>query len=115
MELMEVPDMNYNDGSFTFAKVLSEFGYFGVAAWAFAIYLLVHMIRRGRRDVRIAPSMSALTVSGVTVVVLGGFIRGTSYFSGPFVFGVYCLLISLKNGASVSQQRECNSVRGVSP
>jgi len=95
LELIEAGDSNYNDGSFTFAKVLSEFGWFGVALWALAIVLLVRMVFSSQLGALAGPATRALAVAAATVMVLGGFIRGTNYFSGPFLYGFYFLLMSV--------------------
>lgn len=92
LERLGLEDANYNDGSFTVAKILSELGVFGVAVWIFAGYLLFRMVRT-LRDARYeSRAVSALRVSAVVVLVFGGFVRGTGYFSGPFVLGLFFLL-----------------------
>lgn len=95
LHLIEAGDSNFNDGSFTFSKVLSEFGWFGVALWALAIALLARMVFAGRLGAVAHPVGRALLVGAATVMVLGGFVRGTNYFSGPFLLGLYALLVGV--------------------
>lgn len=87
-------DLNYNDGSFTLSKLLSELGLLGLAFWASASLVLARLtlVKSGRGLNGLAPDVQALLVSGITVITLGALIRGTNYLSGPFLFGLFCVL-----------------------
>lgn len=92
LEVMGLGAANFNDGSFTFSKIISELGIFGLVTWAGAICLLFRMVTKRDRMFSYSPIYIALSVSASLVLVIGGLIRGTSYFSGPFVLGLYFIL-----------------------
>ena len=103
LELMGLGAVNYNDGSFTFSKIVSELGIFGIVIWTGAAYLLFRMIVVRGRAIKAAPIYIALSVSAAMVLIFGGFIRGTTYFSGPFVLGLYFLLAHIVKPSEVSK------------
>jgi|GEM_PF-1573987 len=93
IELMGLGDANYNDGSFTISKVLSELGWLGAALWAAMLLVFIAFLRRLARGVRPQRRlMVALLVGMAAVLLLGSFIRGTGYFSGPFLAGLFALM-----------------------
>ncbi|MBV8033826.1 hypothetical protein [Roseateles sp.] len=93
IELMGLGDANYNDGSFTISKVLSELGWLGAAMWAVMLIVFVRFLRRLARGVRPGRRVTvALLVGMCAVLLLGSFIRGTGYFSGPFLAGLFALM-----------------------
>jgi O-antigen ligase len=94
LEFLEVADLNYNDGSFIVAKMLSELGLVGAALWLIMLAVLLRMARRMRLQSPRSSLWVALAVSAVTVITLGALVRGTNYFSGPFLLGLYFILSS---------------------
>jgi hypothetical protein len=91
LEFFDLGDSNYNDGSFTFSKLLSEFGVLAIV-WQLAV--LVFMFRAIRRMRAADPQQytwHAFLLGGVVVMSLGAFIRGTGYFSGPFLLGLWAM------------------------
>lgn len=94
LEAFDLNNINLNDGSFTIAKVLSELGIFGAVVWTLAGYLLVRMIREARHFKTDPRIFVALSVSAGVVLIFGGFVRGTGYFSGPFLLGYFFILLS---------------------
>ena len=96
LEFLQVGDLNFNDGSFTMAKVLSELGLVGAVLWLIMLTLLLRMMRRPPHQLlRSSPLSLALAVSAVTIITLGALVRGTNYFSGPFLLGLYFVLSTL--------------------
>lgn len=91
LEFFDLGDSNYNDGSFTFSKLLSEFG---VLAVVWQLGVLVFMFRAIGK-VRAADPQTytwhAFLLGCVAVMSLGAFIRGTGYFSGPFLIGLWAM------------------------
>ena len=100
LEVLGVGDLNYNDGSFIMSKLLSELGLLGLAFWAFAMLVLARIVfMKSRRPLgRLPADVHAMLVSGVTVITLGALIRATNYFSGPFVFGLFCVIFVCAHG-----------------
>lgn len=93
IELMGLGEANYNDGSFTISKVLSELGWLGAALWAAMLLVFITLLRGLARGVRSQRRlMVALLVGMAAVLLLGSFIRGTGYFSGPFLAGLFALM-----------------------
>jgi hypothetical protein len=93
LEFFDIGETNYNDGSFTFAKLLSELGFFGVALWVLMAALLWRIVQQHRANGMRMNSARALFLSAATVMVIGALIRGTNYFSGSFLLGIYGLFI----------------------
>lgn len=92
IELMNLGDANYNDGSFTISKLLSELGWLGAGIWAVLCLVFLAFLKRLGQGVR--PDrrlLVTLLVGMVAVLLLGSFIRGTGYFSGPFLAGLFSL------------------------
>jgi len=102
LELLQLEDQNYNDGSFILAKLLSELGLLGLLAWTSALGVLVRLTltKRYASMKQLSPEILALLVSGIAIVSVGAVIRSTNYFSGPFVFGVFCIFYAMAHGAS---------------
>lgn len=93
IELMGLGEANYNDGSFTISKVLSELGWLGATLWAAMMLVFIAFLRMLARGVRPTRRLTvALLVAMAAVLLLGSFIRGTGYFSGPFLAGLFALL-----------------------
>ena len=94
LSALQLADYNYNDGSFIFSKLLSELGILGALMWAAATGVVISLMLfryEGNMD-RINAETLALTLSGLTVITFGAVIRGTNYFSGSFLFGVFCII-----------------------
>ncbi|MDG0855377.1 hypothetical protein [Roseateles puraquae] len=108
IDLLGLGDANYNDGSFTISKVLSELGWLGAAMWGVMLLVFVHFLRRLAHGVKPERRVTvALLVGMVAVLLLGSFIRGTGYFSGPFLaglFGLMCLQRVLAEEAAERQK-----------
>lgn len=104
----QLEDLNFNDGSFTFSKIVSELGVVGVIIWLFGIYALVKITANQVRLTQFPNFFIALIVSGAVTLFLGGLVRGTGYFSGPFIFGLYCfLLLMMKANNTWSRKKRC--------
>jgi hypothetical protein len=92
LEAFELGDYNYNDGSFTAAKLLSEFGLIGAAWLVLGGWVLIRAIKRGRMQPDgVMRQQYALAAAALLVVTFGAFVRGTGYFSGSFLMGVFFL------------------------
>lgn len=100
LDALDLGDANFNDGSFTVAKVLSELGVFGLAGWMLAAYFLFRTMRMPRVQADDTRSLAALAISAIVVVVFGGLVRGTGYFAGPVLLGLFFLVGSLFSGRS---------------
>lgn len=99
---LQVGDLNYNDGSFTMSKLLSELGLFGLAFWACSLALLLRLTFAGSAKRTLAvlpPEVHAMLIGAITVFTLGALIRGTNYLSGPFLFGLFamCMLMAYES------------------
>lgn len=92
LDSLGLGDVNYNDGSFTFSKVASELGVTGVLIWALGVAIFIRMIQRYHLKYSTSSFHTALAISSVAVLIFGGLVRGTNYFSGPFILGIYFIM-----------------------
>lgn len=94
LNLFELDDGNYNDGSFIISKLLSEFGWFGAGLWGLLGLALYRAVQRSRASVgEEHQTLRQLLIGAAAVMVLGGFVRGNGYFAPSFVLGVWALLM----------------------
>ncbi|MBT9500754.1 MAG: hypothetical protein IV092_05885 [Burkholderiaceae bacterium] len=85
---------NYNDGSFTFAKVMSEAGWLSVVLWlGLALALIKRAWTLAHCD-RLFFQREVLAFAAIFVLVVGGLVRGSNYFAGPVLLGVYALFLA---------------------
>lgn len=94
LDMLNVGDLNFNDGSFILSKLLSEMGLLGLVFWisATASLLRLVLVKSHRPLAHLASDVRAVVISGIAIVTLGALIRGTNYLSGSFVFGLFCLI-----------------------
>lgn len=94
LDYFDLGDGNYNDGSFTFAKALSEFGFLALALWAFMFVRLWKAVRRSQASVgERFHQHRVYLISAALVAVFGSLVRGTGYFAGTFLLGVIALMM----------------------
>lgn len=94
LEVWNLADFNYNDGSFTAAKLLSELGALGALWLLVGFGVLVALIRAGRREADAdRRQRMALAAGALLVITLGAFVRGTGYFSGPYLLGLFAFFL----------------------
>lgn len=93
LEFFDLGDSNYNDGSFTFSKILSEFGILGMLWQLGILVFLIGRVRRLRAQAGQDLTLNSFLLASVVVLSLGAFIRGTGYFSGPFLIGIWAMLM----------------------
>lgn len=109
IEIMGLGDANYNDGSFTMAKIISEFGIPGVIIIFALIFQFIKMIRHdiNSGNSRKNEGLIILLIGTITVQLLGGFVRGTGYFSGPLLAAIfsYFLLRRISTNTAPSRLR----------
>lgn len=114
LERLEVREQNFNDGSFVLAKMISEFGVLGLAAWAYCCAWLLGVIKSkvGRGFYCINSEVEALILGGAAVTVFGAPLRGINYFSGSFIFGLFCVIYIYANSSialtGVGREIGCN-------
>jgi hypothetical protein len=99
LEAFELGDYNYNDGSFTAAKLFSEFGVLGGVWLLIGLVAMMQLVAAGRRE----PDpdrrqLFAFCAAALFVVTVGAFVRGTGYFSGPFMMGLFAFFLSRRCG-----------------
>lgn len=92
LELIDLGDQNFNDGSFIVSKLGSELGAVGLLLFAVvAVWSVRLMWRAGRPG---TPSIAFIGAAWLAVVGLGGLIRsGGGYFAGPIVLAVFAALV----------------------
>ena len=89
LEVFDLGDGNYNDGSFTMSKALSEFGALAILLWLVLAGLLMKAIYRTRQTLGTRNhQLRMMLIGGMVVLVFGSLVRGTGYFSGVFLFGL---------------------------
>lgn len=101
LEQLEVREQNFNDGSFVLAKMISEFGVFGLLTWAYCCAWLLGVINAkvGRGFDCVDSEVEALILGGAAVTVFGAPLRGINYFSGSFIYGLFCVIYIYKNSS----------------
>lgn len=89
--LFELEDLNYNDGSFMASKIISELGIFGIVMYIIVFFSLFLVIFKRRNTIpdKELTTLHAFIISSLVVFTIGSFIRGTSYFSGAFMIGIW--------------------------
>lgn len=92
LELIQLGDQNFNDGSFLFSKFSSEFGIIGIVFFiTLTAYTLKILFRLS--STQTAPSL-VISVGWLTVATVGGFVRsGGGYFSGPVILAIFSVFI----------------------
>lgn len=103
LELLDLGDQNYNDGSFLLSKIGSEFGAVGIAGF---IVMAGYAVKQLLGLLRIAPDPTrVLCTSWIAIVFVGGIIRsGGGYFSGPVLLCILALLVlGMRKRAGVAQ------------
>lgn len=94
IDLIGDENANYNDGSFTFAKVMSEAGWLSVVLWlALSLALLKRAWTLAVCDRRYF-QREALAFAALFVLVVGGLVRGSNYFAGPVLLAIYALFLT---------------------
>ena len=94
--------VNYNDGSFIFSKILSELGLIGVLLTAYLLKIFSTMFIFKNRYRNLTNFQAAFIISAISTMFISIFIRGTSYFSLPFILGLYCISILIKINRSTT-------------
>lgn len=79
------------DGSFLFAKVISELGFVGLLIW---VTLIVLTIKIGLLTRNANQSFVGVRLlwSWTMVVIAGGFVRSGGYFTGPVFLAIFSLI-----------------------
>lgn len=92
LELINLGDQNYNDGSFLLSKVGSEFGILGLLAFlAMLIVALRKMLGLSREH---AHPTAVICAGWLAIVFIGGLIRsGGGYFTGPVLLGLFSFFL----------------------
>lgn len=118
LESLNVGDQNYNDGSFTLAKLLSELGILGLLLWGSALLLLLRWCFVPSAKGALAhlpPDAAAMLIAAVTVFTLGGLIRGINYMAGPTLFGLFAVSLLMvcerrgRRNASATRPAPCTT------
>lgn len=95
LEAFELGDYNYNDGSFTAAKLFSELGVLGGLWLLIGLVAMLHLVRAARHEANLdRRQLLAFCAAALFVVTVGAFVRGTGYFSGPFMMGLFAFFLS---------------------
>lgn len=100
LELLDLGDQNYNDGSFLLSKIGSEFGIVGIlgflAMTAISLKQLLALLK-SRSD-----GTTVLCVGWLAIVFLGGVIRsGGGYFTGPIMLGIFAFFVLRRKNRAV--------------
>jgi hypothetical protein len=105
LALRALGDINAEDGSFLFAKVVSEVGVIGIILYVVLIWWWVQLERRLRRSQKDAIH-AAVSVQAVFIFcfVVSSFLRSANYFDGGFLFWVV-------TAAAASRWQRCLSTR----
>lgn len=90
-------DQNYNDGSFILSKIGSELGIIGVTLFIAAIVYTIKLPKRLKRlRCKYNLEYHSWIIPFVSAMTIGGLFRSTGYFSGPFILGLFFLIISVE-------------------
>lgn len=106
--------INAQDGSFLFAKVVSETGVVGIASFGAILWWWIRLEKRLVKEKDVAHHFASVTQAAMVFCFLAsGFIRGVGYFSGGLL-----LLVAAMNGGYAKSARHIlasNSSIGVDP
>lgn len=105
LELIDLGDQNFNDGSFILSKMGSELGVVGLLLFALiAVYSIRTMWRAGRSH---TPAPHVIAAAWLAIIGIGGVIRsGGGYFAGPVLLAVFALLMLQRKPAPTLRQAE---------
>ena len=89
LELMRIGELNAQDGSFLFAKIVSESGAAGIAASILAIWWWFHLEKKLLRlDRNARTSIAATQVTLMFCFLVSCFVRTSGYFGGGLLIWV---------------------------
>lgn len=105
LELIDLGDQNFNDGSFILSKMGSELGIVGLLMFGvIAIYTIRTMWRAGRTT---TPAAHVMAAAWLAIIGIGGLIRsGGGYFAGPVLLAVFALLVLKRRPAAELRESE---------
>lgn len=92
LELLDLGDQNYNDGSFLLSKIGSEFGMLGLFGF---VVMIGYSLKQLLGLLKTSPNPTVVICSGwIAIVFVGGVVRsGGGYFSGPVLLGVLAFFV----------------------
>jgi hypothetical protein len=91
---MNLEQQNFNDGSFLFSKIGSEFGVLGmVLLLSLTLYVCRSLLSLSDRG----STHSLVLIGWLAVPAIGGFVRSTGYFSGPVLLGMFAVFILVRD------------------
>lgn len=101
LNLIDLGDQNYNDGSFLLSKVGSEFGFLGILAFlAMAIVTVKTMLGLLREHAN--PSV-VICAGWLAIVFIGGIVRsGGGYFTGPILLSLLAFFLLAPTKRAIS-------------
>jgi hypothetical protein len=99
-QLYSLGTLNAEDGSFLFAKIVSETGVVGIFFYIALIWWWIRFERKIRHNCRLTMNYSAAAQTAlIFCFVTSSFVRSANYFNGGFL-----LWIATMAGAAKSQQ-----------
>jgi hypothetical protein len=103
LELLDLGDQNYNDGSFLLSKIGSEFGMVGVLGFIVMVGLslkqLLGLLKHS------LDATAVVCTSWIAIVFVGGVVRsGGGYFSGPVLLGILAFFVLKQRKLSPSTE-----------
>jgi hypothetical protein len=103
LKINDIVGVNYNDGSFTVSKLISEMGILSIPLFCCGLFWFVRMLLDFDKVKDEFKVDYLLGINVVAVMLFGGFVRGNGYFFGSFVFGLFYLILFVVRRASAFQ------------
>jgi hypothetical protein len=106
LALAGIEELNAQDGSFLFGKIVSEAGVFGLAFYIAMIWWWVRLEQAVRRaEVDAERSVASIQAALVFCFIASSFIRSTGYFSGGMFLWIAAVSGVSKWHAKLAQER----------
>ncbi|CAM3763349.1 hypothetical protein B0G85_1767 [Polynucleobacter brandtiae] len=85
LEGLNLISLNAEDGSFLGAKIVSEFGIFGILFFSYLVFIFFKLIKKYKFSTELlTKQMYLIQVTLIYIIILIFFTRTSGYFGGPF-------------------------------
>jgi hypothetical protein len=105
--LYSLGTLNAEDGSFMFAKIVSETGVFGILFYIALIWWWIRFEKKLRHNGRLTTNYAAAAQTAlIFCFVISSFVRSANYFNGGFLLWITTMAAALKSQQHLSTHPE---------